>query len=57
MKQTTKSFIEADLQDFLNDTDINEKGEIDCKTYIDIITKINRKNDTDDEIIKFLKYL
>ena len=57
MKQTTKSFIEADLQDFLNDTDINEKGEIDSKTYIDIITKINRKNDTDDEIIEFLKYL
>ena len=55
MKQTTKSFIEADLQDFLNDTDINEKGEIDCKTYIDIITKINRKNDTDDEIIEVFK--
>ena len=55
MKQTTKSFIEADLQDLLNETDINEKGQINCKTYIDIITKINRKNDTDDEIIEVFK--
>ena len=55
MKQTTKSFIEADLQDLLNETDINEKGQINCKTYIDIITKLNRKNDTDDEIIEVFK--
>ena len=55
MKQTTKSFIEADLQDLLNETDINEKGQINCKTYIDIISKLNRKNDTDDEIIEVFK--
>jgi calmodulin len=55
MKQTTKSFIEADLQDLLNETDINEKGQINCKTYIDIITKLNRKNDTEDEIIEVFK--
>jgi calmodulin len=55
MKQTTKSFIEADLQDLLNETDINEKGQINCKTYIDMITKLNRKNDTDDEIIEVFK--
>ena len=55
MKQTTKSFIEADLQDLLNETDINEKGQINCKTYIDIITKLNKKNDTDDEIIEVFK--
>ena len=55
MKQTSKSFIEADLQDLLNETDINEKGQINCKTYIDIISKLNRKNDTDDEIIEVFK--
>ena len=55
MKQTSKSFIEADLQDLLNETDINEKGQINCKTYIDIITKLNKKNDTDDEIIEVFK--
>ena len=55
MKQTTKSFIEADLQDLLNEVDINEKGQINCKTYIDMITKLNRKNDTDDEIIEVFK--
>ena len=55
MKQTTKSFIEADLQDLLNETDINEKGQINCKTYIDMITKLNKKNDTDDEIIEVFK--
>ena len=55
MKQTTKSFIEADLQDLLYETDINEKGQINCKTYIDIISKLNRKNDTDDEIIEVFK--
>ena len=55
MKQTTKSFIEADLQDLLNEVDINEKGQINCKTYIDIISKLNRKNDTDDEIIEVFK--
>ena len=55
MKQTSKSFIEADLQDLLNELDINEKGQINCKTYIDIISKLNRKNDTDDEIIEVFK--
>ena len=55
MKQTSKSFIEADLQDLLNEVDINEKGQINCKTYIDIISKLNRKNDTDDEIIEVFK--
>ena len=55
MKQTSKSFIEADLQDLLNEVDINEKGQINCKTYIDIIFKLNRKNDTDDEIIEVFK--
>ena len=55
MKQTSKSFIEADLQDLLNEADINEKGQINCKTYIDIISKLNRKNDTDDEIIEVFK--
>ena len=55
MKQTSKSFIEADLQDLLNEVDINEKGQINCKTYIDMITKLNRKNDTDDEIIEVFK--
>lgn len=55
MKQTTKNFLEVDLQDLLNDVDINEKGQISCKTYIDIITKYNKKMDSEDELIEVFK--
>ena len=55
MKQTTKSFIEADLQDLLNDSDMNENGQINFKTYTELVKKITKKNETEEELFQTFK--
>jgi calmodulin len=55
MKITTSKLTEADLQDLLNDTDMNEKGQIKFQTYVEIVNKINKKNDSEDELIQAFK--
>ena len=55
MKETTSNLTEADLQDLLNDTDMNEKGQIKFQTYVEIVNKINKKNDSEDELIQAFK--
>ncbi len=55
MKLTTSKLREADLQDLLNDSDMNENGQIKFQTYVDIINKINRKNETEEELYQAFK--
>ena len=55
MKLTTSKLREADLQDLLNDSDMNENGQIKFQTYVDIINKINRKNETEEELFQAFK--
>ena len=55
MKLTTSKLREADLQDLLNDSDMNENGQIRFQTYVDIINKINRKNETEEELYQAFK--
>ena len=46
---------EAELQDYVNDVDINENGEIDVEAFLEIIAKIQEENDSEEEILEAFK--
>ena len=46
---------EAELQDLLNDVNINENGEIDVNSFLDIIAKCQEENDTEEELQEVFK--
>ena len=41
---------EAELQDYVNDVNINENGEIDEEAFLEIIANIQEEKETDEEI-------
>ena len=55
MKLTTSKLREADLQDLLNDSDMNENGQINFKTYTELVKKITKKNETEEELYQAFK--
>ena len=55
MKDCECEVSEPELQDFVNDVDINEKGEIDCDAFLDIIEKYQNGNDTEEELHEVFK--
>ena len=46
---------EAELQDYVNDVDINENGELDLNSFLDIIENIQKENDTEEELQEVFK--
>ena len=46
---------EAELQDLMNDVNINENGEIDVNSFLDIIAKCQEENDTEEELQEVFK--
>ena len=46
---------EAELQDYVNDVDINENGEIDVNSFLDIIENYQKENDTEEELQEVFK--
>ena len=43
---------EAELQDYVNDVDINEKGQIDCDAFLSIVEKYQEEKDSRQELNK-----
>jgi len=41
---------EAELQDLVNDEEIDEKGRIDCETFIKIVNKQLKSTDSEEEL-------
>ena len=48
IKECNIKCAEVDLQDLLNESNMNEKGQINYTTFMDIIKKLNR-SDTHEE--------
>ena len=46
---------EAELQDLVNDVDINENGELDIESFLDIIANYQKENDTEEDIQEVFK--
>ena len=46
---------EAELQDYVNDVDINENGELNVDSFLDIIENIQKENDTEEELQEVFK--
>ena len=46
---------EAELQDYVNDVDINENGELNVDSFLDIIENIQKENDTEEELQEIFK--
>ena len=46
---------EAELQDYINDVDVNENGEIDVNAFLDIIENYQKENDTEEELQEVFK--
>ncbi len=46
---------EAELQDYVNDVDINENGELNVDAFLDIIENIQKENDTEEELQEVFK--
>ena len=46
---------EAELQDYVNDVDINENGEIDVNSFLYIIENYQKENDTEEELQEVFK--
>ena len=46
---------EAELQDYVNDVNINEDGELDEESFLDIIEKCQCENDTEEELLEVFK--
>ena len=55
MKKCGCKVSEAELQDYVNDVNINENGEIDCESFLDIIAKYQEENDTEEELNEVFK--
>ena len=54
IKECNIKCAEVDLQDLLNESNMNEKGQINYTTFMDIIKKLNR-SDTHEELVEAFK--
>ena len=45
----------AELQDYVNEVDINENGDIGVEAFLDIIENIQKENDTEEELQEVFK--
>ena len=52
MKKCGCECSEAELQDYVNDVDINEEGQLDCNAFLSIVEKYQEENDKQDELYK-----
>ena len=50
MSEAGAECTEAELQDLVNDEEIDEKGRIDCETFIKIVNKQLISTDTEEEL-------
>jgi len=50
MKESGAECTEAELQDLVNDEEIDEKGRIDCETFIKIVNKQLSSPDSEEEL-------
>ena len=55
MEKCQCSCSEAELQDYVNDVNINENGELDMEAFLDIIENYQRDNDTEEELQEVFK--
>ena len=46
---------EAELQDYVNEVDINENGDLGLEAFLDIIEIIQKENDTEEELQEVFK--
>ena len=46
---------EPELQDYVNEVDINENGELGLEAFLDIIEIIQKENDTEEELQEVFK--
>ena len=54
IKECNIKCAEVDLRDLLNESNMNEKGQINYTTFMDIIKKLNR-SDTHEELVEAFK--
>ena len=50
MNESGAECTEAELQDLVNDEEIDEKGRIDCETFIKIVDKQLKSTDSEEEL-------
>ncbi len=50
MNESGAECTEAELQDLVNDEEIDEKGRIDCETFIKIVNKQLKSTDSEEEL-------
>ena len=43
---------EAELQDYVNDVEINEEGQLDCNAFLSIVEKYQEEKDSQQELDK-----
>ena len=55
MKQNGLISCEAELQDLVNDVDINENGEINVESFLDIISKCQENEGIEKELFDVFK--
>ena len=55
MEKCQCSCSEAELQDYVNDVNIDENGELDMEAFLDIIENYQRDNDTEEELQEVFK--
>jgi len=55
MKNSGVECTEAELQDLVNDEEIDEKGRINCETFIKIVDKQLRTTDSEEELLEVFK--
>ena len=55
MEESRYPCSDAELQDYVNDVDINENGELDVEAYLDIIANCQKENDTEEELQEVFK--
>ena len=55
MEKSQCSCSEAELQDYVNDVNIDENGELDMEAFLDIIENYQRANDTEEELQEVFK--
>ena len=52
MKKCGYKCTEAELQDYVNEVEINERGEIGQEAFLDIISKCQEENDNQNELFE-----
>ena len=55
MRSCRYDVTEAELQDYVNEVNINENGELDQENFLEIIAKYQEENDTEEELNEVFK--